>query len=160
MPSTLKALFRFSKGSISDDAIVTVTGGPEVHCEAVISENPARCFSATLLTGVRITGYLGGSFRFWYGFDTGLVIPDEAMRWAFDECGQPYALLHAILSGFKTAAPHELQPLFCSNAFAVLYNMCNPPVQFSCLRPNPALLAQWLANYPRMAALPPELFVA
>jgi hypothetical protein len=88
------------------------------------------------------------------------------VEYAKDECGQPYALLAAILSGFhgiqgslKGMAAARLQPLFCSQAFAEVYKCCGGKLGWD--RPNPHVLAQLLveAGATGMVALPPDLFV-
>ena len=86
MPFTLKALFKMAGGCYGGDVIeqtiVRVTGGPECHVEAMISEDPLLCFSAHMSTGVRTLPYLGGHSSLWYGLDTGVeVTPEAVARW-------------------------------------------------------------------------------
>ena len=163
MSTTLKALFRLGGpgygGDVADYAIAEVTGGPEIHVEALIGDDPLTCFSAHLLTGVRMVGYLGGYPQRWYGLDTGVEVTQEALDWAKDECGQPYDLLAAIISGFKCADSRNLQPLFCSQAFAQFYKRCGGVLGLE--RPNPHVLAEYLIllGATRIESLPSGLFV-
>ena len=162
MPTTLKALFRVAGGphggDLIDQAIVLATGGPEVHVEALIVEDPLTCFSAHLQTGVRISTYLGDNIAAWYGLDTGMEVTPEALEWAAAECGQPYNLLEAIISGFRCGAPRDLQPLFCSQAFAEVYERCGGELGLK--KPNPHVLAGRLIEIgaQRMECLPSGLF--
>lgn len=156
MSNTLAALFKLAGGIYGGDAverlIVAVTGGHECHVEAVISDDPWAFFSAQLKTGVRILNHLDSNIERWYGLDTGLEVTSEAMEWALSECGQPYNLLEAIISGFKCAKTHNLEPLFCSQAFAQFYKRCGGNLGLE--KPNPHDLAKRLIE---LGAKPIEL---
>jgi hypothetical protein len=160
---TLKAVFKLAGGAyggtLLEQGIAKVTGGPEVHVEALIADDPLTCFSAHLDSGVRMVGYLGGKASLWYGLDTGLEVMSEALEWATAECGQPYNLLGAIISGLKFGTRFTLEPLFCSQAFAEVFNRCKGPGIYG--QPNPHVLSELLLSYgaKRMDQLPAELFV-
>jgi hypothetical protein len=160
---TLKVLFRLGDPhNLVDEAIMKVCGGMEVHAEALISDNPFTCFSAHLHTGVRETTKLEGSIAQWYCLDTGVIIKDSSLLWAKEECGQPYALLSAILSGFEDKAikaQHaDLHPLFCSMAVTGFAKANGLYLGFN--RPNPLLLARRLKDMPSTPCeVPRELFV-
>jgi hypothetical protein len=166
---TLRAVFLRAGGQFGGSAverlIVDATGGPECHVEAWIRTKPDDFFSAQPSTGVRIISRLVGAADRWYALDTGLTIPASALQWAVEECGQRYDTWDAFRSGFEGASDEEIRPLFCSMAFARLYNQCPGghclDYQLGGLGsgdPNPAKLAQLLRSYGATPCELPDVF--